>query len=853
MIVRGLTTRKAGKVLVVNSDPEITRILEVNLEHANLEIDSAKSGTEALNKIQNDRSDIIILDPALPDMEGTEIYQQIKEAPQTNHIPIILITTKLPRKNQVYKAEDVPIYHITKPFNPKEVVALVQGYLMHKERMVSINQLTGLPNHIQVGKEIDRLIQQKTTFATIYIVMHDLRGINKAYGYAEGDRAVQCLADVVYEAAHLFGNPQDLAGYFGGGKFVIVSTPWKAGVLCRRILDDYNKRIKGLYFDENLRRGLTADKGKSADKEEAPITSVHIAMVTNHQREFQHHLEVIETATEQIDCLRCSPGSNCYFDIKAEGIEPSQTSSQREPTRAYKEGMKVMQEMLAWFNFMTREMDIPMKEMKDCLGSLESLTKANFSRKHLDSLKGLRHNYNHLTRVFKGIASLAKSGNLKSSSSYDEVDMVSIIDWVIEHTQGLREQKRIKIDTQIIGDISRIIRDKRSLTQSLFHIVRSEIQSSPPDSRLLIRLTDETEDHICIEISSPNHHIPTKTLNTILREPFSTSQPEVMINDLYPVRMLVWGIGGELGVTSEKGRGTIYRVAIPKNWQSWIPEVNTLQIAMEISRGEVRDVLKNIQNTASTFMEKVPLSFKENLELLSSKVQEMGVLGNRSLFLIDDFSNQLEAQQDRLLQQEVEQVAILEVMLTICREVAKLMHVDHYFDPESAKRVASYALSIASKFRVSESDRRALRYAALFKDLGLALTPKGMMDHYIAASHEKATVVKTQYDLLWKSLSTIRCLSPALDYIQYRYERYDGTGGRFGIKGTDIPLGSRILALADTFDYLTSERAAEGKLSPQLAMEKIVEESGARFDPNVVNTFLLLWKRNELELAICES
>lgn len=285
-----------------------------------------------------------------------------------------------------------------------------------------------------------------------------------------------------------------------------------------------------------------------------------------------------------------------------------------------------------------------------------------------------------------------------------------------------------------------------------------------------------------------------------------------------------------------------------------MPEVNTLQLAMEISRKEAREALKNIRRIILSLQkDNVPLSLQNNLEQLSSKIQEMGVLCNRSLFLTDDLNNRLDAQQDRLLQQEIEQVATLEVMLTICREIARFMQVDHHFNPESAKRVASFSLSIASKFRMSESDRQTLRYAALFKDLGVALTPKGMSNEFLETTVEDVAAIKERYDLLWKSLSTIHYLSPALDFIQYRYERYDGTGGRFGIKGTDIPLGSRILALADTFDHMTSDRSGENKISPELAMEKIIEDSGSRFDPDVVNTFLLLWKRNELELAAHEN
>jgi response regulator RpfG family c-di-GMP phosphodiesterase len=853
MIVRDITAQKAGKVLVINADPEITRILEVNLEHANLEIVTATSGTEALSKIQNDKSDIIILDPALPDVEGAEIYQQLRESPRTNHIPIILISARLPRKNRISRAEDMPIYHITKPFNPKEVVALVQGYLMHKERMMSINSLTGLPNRIQVGKEIDRLIREKTNFAAINIVMHDLRGINKTYGYNQGDRIVQLLADVVSEAVRLFGNPQDLAGYFGGGKLVVVSTPLKARVLCRRIIADYTKRIKGFGAEGYPPKGLSSLKSPTSKKEQPPVMSVHIAVATNQKHEFKHHLEVIEAAAEQIEYLRRSPESNCYFDIKADGTEPSRTVTQKEPATVYKEGAKAIQGALAWFDFLTREMDNPMNVMKECLSSLETLREENFKREHLDSLKTLQKHYHHLTHVVQGIASLAKSESYKNNGISDEVDVVSIIEWIIEHVQGVIEQRKIKFDTKVAGDISQIIGDKKSLTQSLFYIVRSEIQSSPPDSCIVISLADKGEEDICVEISNPDHSIPEKALNTLINSHFNTSLPEMPSNELYPARMLIWGMGGELEITSEKERGIIYRVTVPKKWRSWMPEINTLQLAVEISRKEAREALRNIQKEAPSLAEKVPLSLKENLDKLSSKVQETGVLCNRALFLIDDLSNRLDAQQDRLLQQEVEQVATLEAVLTICREIAKLLRIEHHFNAESAKRVANYALSIASKFRMSESERQSLRYAALFKDLGLGLSPKDMMEQFLEITVEEVAAIKARYDLLWKSLSTIRYLSPALDFVQYRYERYDGTGGRFGIKGADIPLGSRILALADTFDHMTSDRSREGKLSPKLAMEKIVEDSGSRFDPNVVNTLLLLWKRNELELAIHEN
>ena len=261
MIIRGTTTQKAGRVLLINSDAEIIHILEVNLTHADLEVASALNGAEALSKIQNDKPDIIILDPELPDMDSNEICQQITESSRTSHTPIILISARPQEIDGIVKTEETAIHYIIKPFDPSEIVALVQGFLMHKEPTAHGDPLTGLPNRIQVNKEIARLIRQKTAFAAIYLEMHDLRAINKAYGYVQGDRVIRFLADIVSEAVRLFGNPEDLVGHFGGDRLVIISTQLKARTLCRRIIADFNRRIKALYTDVHLQVGHTVQDG----------------------------------------------------------------------------------------------------------------------------------------------------------------------------------------------------------------------------------------------------------------------------------------------------------------------------------------------------------------------------------------------------------------------------------------------------------------------------------------------------------------------------------------------------------------------------------------------------------------
>jgi diguanylate cyclase (GGDEF)-like protein len=853
MIVRGTTAQKTGKVLIINSDPEITRILEVNLAHANLEVVSAQSGAEALQRIYNDKSDIIILDPALPDMEYDEIRRQIKESPDNSDIPIILISAKSKIKNRATKAEDMAVLTIVKPFDPKEVVALVQGYLMHKERTVNIDPLTGLPNRFQVNKEIARLIEEKATFAVIYIAMHDFKAVNRAYGYAQGDRVIQLLSDILSEAVRLFGNPEDLVGHFSGDKFVVVSTPWKARTLCRRIIADYNRRIKALFTEEHLQTGHAALNSPSASQEQTPIMSIHIAVVTNQKRTFRHHLEVTGYASEQIEYLKSSAESNCYFDLKINGVEPSLTVARRDAVQANKEEFRVVQGVLAWLEFFNGELGIPINKMKDSLRSLESIKAENLSQEQRNDLKSLQENYSHLTRVMEGAADLTRPEGLRAGTLFDEVDIRNTLNWVLEQVQPLAEQKEIKADIKVAGDIGRILIDKRSLTQSLLYIVRNEIRSSPPESHLQIRLAEKNEEYIYIEITNPDHFFSPRALNALLHGQADTARPETFKNELYPASVLVRGLGGKLEITSEKGTGTTYQVTIPKKWQSWMIEVNTLQMAMDISRKEARDAIKNIQRLVASIVEPVPPALKDAYDRLGGKVQELAVLCNRSLFLADDFNSRLEIQQDRLLQQESEQLATSEAIMTICRDMIRSTQVKLLFDLESGKRVVKYTLAVAKELKIPDVERQALYHAALLKDIALAFSRPDIIEQMTLTSREMVAAMKERLNLVWKALATIPFFLPACNLLLYRFERFDGTGGSFGIKGTDIPLGSRILAVADAFDFMTSARSPQGKISPKLAVQKIVAESGLCFDPHVVSALLMLWKRNELDTSLSES
>jgi response regulator RpfG family c-di-GMP phosphodiesterase len=307
-------------------------------------------------------------------------------------------------------------------------------------------------------------------------------------------------------------------------------------------------------------------------------------------------------------------------------------------------------------------------------------------------------------------------------------------------------------------------------------------------------------------------------------------------------------------VNGEKGKGTNRTVSIPKKWHSGLHDIDTLQLAMDINRKEARKALKNIQHIVASLLESVPPELKDSLDRLAGDVQEMAVLCNRSLYLAADYNHRREIQQNILLQHESGQMAMLEAILTICRNMTKATTpVKHLFDPESVKRVAKYALVIARELKMPDTEQQALYHAALLKDLALAFSRPEFIEDTASTSHEMAAALKERLNFIWKALAAIPYFSPACHLLLYKQERFDGTGGSFGLKGNDIPLGARILAVAEAFNILSSERSLHGRTAPRLSIPQIVAESGLSFDPHIVSVLLMLLSRNELEYPFTEN
>lgn len=156
---------------------------------------------------------------------------------------------------------------------------------------------------------------------------------------------------------------------------------------------------------------------------------------------------------------------------------------------------------------------------------------------------------------------------------------------------------------------------------------------------------------------------------------------------------------------------------------------------------------------------------------------------------------------------------------------------------EHIQRVKEVAVRIALKLGLQGDDLRALETGALLHDIGKLAIPEQILSKTGKLTAEEFEKIKLHPDMGAKILQPVHFPFPVMPIVRHHHERWDGNGYPSGLKGEAIPLGARILAVADVYDALTSDRSYRRGWSTEKTMEHIRASSGSHFDPAVVVAF----------------
>jgi len=160
-----------------------------------------------------------------------------------------------------------------------------------------------------------------------------------------------------------------------------------------------------------------------------------------------------------------------------------------------------------------------------------------------------------------------------------------------------------------------------------------------------------------------------------------------------------------------------------------------------------------------------------------------------------------------------------------------------------SERVTEYAVAIAQQMNLSDSELDLIYNAGRLHDIGKIGMQYEKLNKPGKLTEQEWQMFRKHPTIGKTILEPIKFLKDVVPIVFHHHERFDGNGYPEGLKGKDIPLGSRILAIADTYDAMTSDRSYRNALSHEIAESEIVKHAGSQFDSELVPYFISAIKK----------
>jgi putative nucleotidyltransferase with HDIG domain len=240
--------------------------------------------------------------------------------------------------------------------------------------------------------------------------------------------------------------------------------------------------------------------------------------------------------------------------------------------------------------------------------------------------------------------------------------------------------------------------------------------------------------------------------------------------------------------------------------------IKRLLIVPIIIEGEVKGVI-NLENTDLSL---------DTIDLLRSFSEQTAVAINNA----------------RLYQK------IQDSYFEIVKALAQAIEAKDPYTHGHSARVMEYAVLIAQKLGLPEEEIESLRYAAILHDIGKIGVRGIVLNNPNGLTGEEYDEIKKHPVVGEGIIQPIELLQPIRPFIKHHHEWYNGKGYPDGLSGENIPLGARILAVADAYDAMKSDRPYRKALTEETAIQELKRGNGTQFDSKIVEIFLEILKQN---------
>ncbi|MBH1939909.1 HD-GYP domain-containing protein [Mobilitalea sibirica] len=160
--------------------------------------------------------------------------------------------------------------------------------------------------------------------------------------------------------------------------------------------------------------------------------------------------------------------------------------------------------------------------------------------------------------------------------------------------------------------------------------------------------------------------------------------------------------------------------------------------------------------------------------------------------------------------------------------------------------VSNITVSIGKRLDNGQVELNALELAGILHDIGKTRICSEILNKTGELTSDEWQTIKRHPEIGYVMLVNIEGMSKIAEGILFHHEQYDGSGYPLGLKGGQIPLFSRIIAVADAYDAMTANRPYRKKMTSKAAIEELIRCSGRQFDPEIVKVFLQAYNNHEI-------
>jgi diguanylate cyclase (GGDEF)-like protein len=183
-----------------------------------------------------------------------------------------------------------------------------------EEMSLDQNPLTRLPGGIAIENMLQKRIDSGTLFAFCLVDLDNFKAYNDNYGYARGNQVIKQTAQIIEEAVKKHGTEESFYGHIGGDDFAILCAVDQYVNLCRFIIERFDQTVVEFYDPKDLKNGFITRKTRRGLKENFPIMTISIGVVTNEKRPLKHVVQVGEIVAEAKNYAKSRPGSVYHVD-----------------------------------------------------------------------------------------------------------------------------------------------------------------------------------------------------------------------------------------------------------------------------------------------------------------------------------------------------------------------------------------------------------------------------------------------------------------------------------------------------------------------------------------------------------